>query len=106
MPENVEGNSVPEGYDILEQINLELKSIDGAADYRAAALGFIKGDLELDDAIEAMTRVLHGDGYGNAEHRRRIIELAQTAEERCGFITITVSIAGCTAAFSCSMGCC
>jgi hypothetical protein len=99
-------NPVPEGYDILEQIQLELDGIDGMADYKAAAKGFIKGDLELDDAIAAMMRFLHGEGYGNAEQRRRVIELAQTAEARCGWVAVTVSIAGCTAAFSCSMGCC
>jgi len=92
--------------DILDQIRRELHSIDGISDYKAAAMGFIRGELELDEAMEVMLRFLYGDGYGNAESRRRIIELAQTMEARCGFPAITVSIAGCTAAFSCSMACC
>ncbi|MBG0812785.1 hypothetical protein [Planomonospora sp. ID82291] len=99
-------NPVPEGYDALEQIKLEMETIDGMNEFTAAARGFIRGDSELDDTTAVMMRFLQGDGYGNADERKRIIELAQTVEARCGWLAVTVSIAACTAAFSCSMACC
>ncbi|CNF13467.1 Uncharacterised protein [Mycobacterium tuberculosis] len=97
---------MPDSYDLLEQIRLELLSIDGMADFAGAASGFIRGELELDEAAAVMTRFLRGDGYGDADERNRVIQLAQTVEARCGFVAITVSISACTAAFSCSLACC
>ncbi|MEU7855645.1 hypothetical protein [Nonomuraea sp. NPDC049141] len=92
--------------DLLEQIKQELESIDGMADFVSAARGFIRGDLELDEAAAVMMRFLHGDGYGGADERKRIVELAQAVEAQCGFVAITVSVSACTAGFSCSLACC
>jgi hypothetical protein len=96
----------PEGFDILEQIKREMETIDGMDDFVGAAKGFIRGELELDEAADRMLRFLRGDGYGNAVERTRVIELAQTVEARSGWVAITVSISACTPAYSCSMACC
>ncbi|TDD28773.1 hypothetical protein E1287_32210 [Actinomadura sp. KC06] len=99
-------DSMTESRDLLEEIRLELLSIDGMADFATAASGFIHGEVELEEATAVMTRFLRGDGYGDADERSRVIELAQTIEARSGFVAITVSISACTAAFSCSLACC
>ncbi|MEU7855644.1 hypothetical protein [Nonomuraea sp. NPDC049141] len=83
-----------------------LQGIDGFSEFTAAAEGFIKGEFCLEQAMEVMTPFLQGDICQSAEERERIIQLGQTIEAKCSWVSVVTTVTACTPAFSCSWACC
>ncbi|MBG0812784.1 hypothetical protein [Planomonospora sp. ID82291] len=91
---------------IARDVNSALHGIDGFSEFTAAANGFIKGEVDIEKALELMLPFLQGDICQDEEERKRIIQLGQTIEAKCGWVSIGATITACTAAFSCSIACC
>ncbi|MCC8250523.1 hypothetical protein [Saccharothrix luteola] len=91
--------------DVMGEIETALNSIDGMSSFSGAARGFVKGEISLDDAVNTMMAFFEGDISGRSDERKRLIQLAQTLEAKCGTISLTVSVASCTAVTSCSPCC-
>jgi hypothetical protein len=66
----------------------------------------VKGDIDVEQALDAMIPFLRGDICKDEEERERIIQLGQTMEAKCGWASVLATLTACTAAFSCSAFCC
>lgn len=91
--------------DVMGEIEVALHSIDGMASFSEAAQSFVKGNISLDEAVNTMMLFFEGDIANHSDERRRLIQLAQTLEAKCGTFSLTVSVASCTAVTSCSPCC-
>ncbi|MFO7250317.1 MAG: hypothetical protein DIU60_006150 [Actinomycetes bacterium] len=91
---------------VMKDVANALHSMRGYTEFAAAANGFLKGDIDLERAVEAMIPFLQGEICKGADQRERLLQLGQTLQEKCGWVSITASITGCTPAFSCSIICC
>lgn len=91
--------------DVMAEIQTALSSIDGMDAFSYAAHSFVKGDIELDEAVNTMMRFFEGDITSHTDERKRLMHLAQSLETMCGGFSLTVSIASCTAITSCSPCC-
>ncbi|TDD28772.1 hypothetical protein E1287_32205 [Actinomadura sp. KC06] len=90
----------------MRDLNDALHGIDGFSEFNAAAQGFIKGEIGIEQAIEVMTPFLQGDIVQDEQERERLIQLGQTIEAQCGWVSVTASVTACTPTFSCSVICC
>lgn len=91
--------------DVMKQISLALGSIEGMDTFTDAARSYIKGEVDIDEAVSVMMTFFEGDISQHTDERRRLIQLAQTLEAKCGTASLTVSVAFCTAVTSCSACC-
>lgn len=91
--------------DVMAEIETALHSIEGMSSFSGAAHGFVKGEISLDEAVDTMMAFFEGDISSQSDERKRLIQLAQTIEAKCGTVSLTVSVATCTAVTSCSPCC-
>ncbi len=91
--------------DVMGEIEVALHSIEGMDSFTESARSFVKGDISLDEAVDTMMLFFEGDIANHSDERKRLIQLAQTLEAKCGTFSLTVSVASCTAVTSCSPCC-
>ncbi|WP_157555777.1 hypothetical protein [Herbidospora yilanensis] len=91
---------------VMKDVNDALMGISGFAEFSAATNGFLKGDIDVEQALEAMAPFLRGEICRDEADRERMIQLGQTIEAKCGWASVLATLTACTAAFSCSGFCC
>jgi hypothetical protein len=98
---------LPQDVDAMQAIKDSLAKIEGIDQFTNAATAYIQGETEVEETVKEMMEFLMGDVSGNSVQKQRLITLAQQVGPECATISITLlTLTACTAAFSCSGGCC
>lgn len=87
--------------DVFDQLAASFRRIEGSEVFEGAVDAFLKGDVNVDDAVQLMESFFQGSMNDDVVERERVVELAKSIETMCGGVSIYYTVIACTLAFSC-----
>lgn len=86
----------------MDAIAASFRTVQGAETFDAASQAYLRGDLDINAALDEMETFFQGAMIDGRVERDRVVELTKRIETMCGTPSIALTLTACTLAFSCT----
>ncbi|WP_306209965.1 hypothetical protein [Actinoplanes sp. RD1] len=92
-----------ETYDTaMDAISASFRAMREAPAFDESAQAFLRGDVDIDTALDEMNGFFQGAMTDGIADRERIVELTKRMETMCGTPSILITLTSCTLILSCN----